>query len=130
MNGLEATLARACECVPDLVRGALVLLPEGYLIGGTAGTSALDFEPLIRATTRCTAASPPPTLGERAPGELAEFLFVVSDQYVVIERGRRDRRVALALVTGRECNLAFVLVGARQALSELERDLDLEAWGL
>jgi hypothetical protein len=116
---LDVDVARACERVPGLQRGALVLLPEGFLIAGIGGDSALDLEPLIRSAGKVPA---PP---------FVEYLFVTHDQLVVIQGGRRDPRLALALVCSREHNNAvFSLSAARLAMADVEDSVDFSAWGL
>jgi hypothetical protein len=126
---LEAVVARGCERVPGLVRAALVLLPDGFLLAGIGGASVLDLEPLIRSTGRCLATSDRPAPGAwSAP--LVEYLFVIHDQLVVIQGGRRDARLALALVCTREHNVGFVLTAARLAMFDVEAGVDLSTWGL
>jgi hypothetical protein len=128
MNAVDESIARACELVPGLVRCALVLLPEGLLIGGFGAESVLDHEPLVRSAARCLAARPTPAIGDRA-ATFVEYLFVIEDQLVVIQGGRRDARLALAVTCTREPNLAFVLSSTRQAIRAVEDSFDLAAWG-
>jgi hypothetical protein len=117
MKAVDDAIARACELVPSLVRCALVLLPEGLLIGGIGADSVLDHEPLIRSA-----------IGDGPPARFVEYLFVIDDQLVVIQGGRGNTRLALAVVCTREPNLALVLNATRRAVSIIEESLDLRAW--
>jgi len=127
---LETLVARACERVPGFVRGALVLLPDGLLLAGVGGESVLDLEPLIRSAARCFAGRTGPVLANWRDEPFVEYLFVIHDQLVVIEGGRRDPRLALALACTREHNVGFALSAARLAMTDVEADVDLSAWGL
>jgi len=126
---LETLVARACERIPGFVRGALVLLPDGLLLAGI-GDSVLDLEPLIRSASRCFAGRSGPVLPNWRDEPFVEYLFVIHDQLVVIEGGRRDPRLALALACTREHNVGFALSAARLAMTDVEADVDLSAWGL
>ena len=121
---------RACERVPGLVRGALVLLPDGLLLAGLGGETALDLEPLTRSASRCLASRATPGLTAGAPAPFVEYMFVIHDQLVVVQRGRREARLALALVCTREHNVGFALTAARLAMADVEAEFDLAAWGL
>ena len=129
---------RACDRVPGLVRGALVLLPDGLLLAGLGGETALDLEPLIRSASRCLASRTTPGLSRRAvepptagpPAPFVEYMFVIHDQLVVVQPGRREARLALALVCTREHNVGFALTAARLAMADVEAEFDLAAWGL
>jgi hypothetical protein len=127
MNAADECITRACEAVPGLVRCALVLLPEGLLIGGIGAGSVLDHEPLIRSAARCLAVGPTPVLGKHAA--FVEYLFVTEEHLVVIQGGRRETRLALGVTCTREPNLAFVLSSTRQAMRAVEDSFDLVAWG-
>jgi hypothetical protein len=130
---LDETVARACERVPGLLRGALVLLPDGILLSRVGGESALDLEPLIRAATRSFHDRVLPVLGALAKWSqqpVLEYLFVIDDQLVVIQGGRRDPRLALAVACTREHTVGVVLTAARLAMSDLETEIDLSPWGL
>lgn len=128
MTGLAGTLSprfdenleHACDGLPGLVQSALVMLPEGLLLGGTGGASALDHEPLVRAAEGCFASfDADDSLAER----MFEYVFVSIDRIVVIQRGRNDTRIALAVVCTRAANLALVMSASRQALLTLEASL-------
>lgn len=123
---VEAAVARACERVPGLVRGALVLVPDGILLARVGGDSLLDLEPLLRSASRLATRGRP----SDAWPALVEYLFVIHDQLVVIQGGRRDPRMALALVCTREHNVGFALTAARLAMFDVEAGVDLAAWGL
>jgi hypothetical protein len=112
---LDPLIDEACAQVPGLMRSALIVLPEGLLIGGLGAESALDHEPLARAAVACMRD------GESAgsPG-FVECAFVSEAELVVIQRGRKDARLALAVVCTREPNLALVLSASRRALQRLE----------
>lgn len=126
----DTAMQRACQRVPGLVRGGLVLLPDGLLLAGFGGETALDLEPLIRSASRCLASRATPGLTARPPAPFVEYLFVIHDQLVVVQRGRREARLALALACTREHNVGFALTAARLAMADLEADVDLAAWGL
>jgi hypothetical protein len=127
---IDAMVARACERVPGMVRGVLVLLPEGFLLGGAGDDHMLDLEPLIRSVGRCLTPRVSPPIGGRAGMPLVEYLFVIHDQLVAIQAGRRDPRIALAVVCTREHNITFALTATRLAIAEIEASIDLTAWGL
>ena len=105
----------------------MVLLPEGFLIGGVGAGAAFDREPLVRTAARCLASSstPPPS-----HLDFSEHVFVGHDELVVIVRGRRHVRLALALACTREPNLAWVVSTARGALQRIEASTDFSAWEL
>jgi hypothetical protein len=127
---LGPAVERACQRVPGVVCGALVLLPEGLLLAGVGGETALDLEPLIRSASRCLASRPAPGLTAQPPEPFVEYLFVIHDQLVVVQRGRREARLALALACTREHNVGFALTAARLAMADVEAEIDLAAWGL
>lgn len=129
MNVDEA-IARACDLVPGFVQGALALLPEGLLIGGVGEGTAFEHEPLVRSASRCLAACLLASEGQAPAPAFVEFLFVNEEQVLVIQRGRRSARLALAIVCTREPNLAFVLSSTRQAIRDIEGTVDLAAWGV
>jgi hypothetical protein len=130
VTNVDVAVAGACEHIPGLRRGALVLLPEGYVLGAVGDGRLLDLEPLIRSAGRCLGERETPALRDQPPAPFVEYLFVIHDQLVVIQGGRRDARLALALVCTREANLAFVLSASRAALRTVESAVDLAAWGL
>jgi hypothetical protein len=63
----------------------------------------------------------PPTKGG---SKFVEYAFISEEQLVVILRGRRFSRVALALACSREANLAWVLSTTRTALETIESTVD------
>ena len=65
-----------------------------------------------------------------APYRFVEFVFVVDEELVVIQRGRQRTELVLAVVCTREANLAWVLESTRRAVHELERVVNLRAFGL
>lgn len=121
---LEECVANACQEVPGLQQGALALLPEGLLIGGVGSGGTFEREPLVRSAARC--------LGSSTAGVMPflEHLFVSSEQFVVILRGHRYPRLALALLCTTQSNPAFVMSSSRNALHLLEGTIDLGAWEL
>ena len=126
---VDAALAIVRDAVPGLVRCAVVVLPDGDLLGGHGGADQLDYEPLVRAARRCLAERPTPTFaGGVAP--FAEYLLASPDGLVVVQAPRGSSRVALVVACTREPNVAFVLAATRKATRALERALDLAAWGL
>ncbi|MBX3155014.1 MAG: hypothetical protein KF773_03365 [Deltaproteobacteria bacterium] len=126
---IDAAVGRACERVPGMLRGALVLLPEGFLLGATPGAHVLDLEPMIRSAARCLTAPTLPALRGR-DGAFTELVFVFHDHLFVIQVSRRDPRLALVIACTREHNLAFVLGATRLVIGSVEEELDLGAWGL
>ena len=127
---IDESIARACETVPGLLSGVLVLLPDSLQIGGVGEGSSFDREPLVRSATRCLTglrSAKPPTKGGST---YVEYAFVSDEQLVVILRGRRFARVALALSCSREANLAFVLSSTRAAFEKIENTVDLTEFEL
>ena len=127
---LNESISRACEGVPGLVRAALAVLPEGFLIGGIGAASTFDHEPLVRSATHCLAPRPAPAVGARSLAPFVEYLFANDDQWIVIQAGRTDPRLVLAVVCTREPNPAFVLASTRQAIRALEISVDLASLGV
>lgn len=127
MTTFETSLQSACEAVPGVVSGALVLVPEGLLIGGIGDGGDSEREPLVRAATRLAAARAP-LLASGSASPFAEYAFVADEQVVVILRGHSEPRVVLVLACNRGSNLALVLGAARRALSALEANVDLSLW--
>jgi hypothetical protein len=122
------SIRRACEGVPGLIRAALALLPEGLLIAGIGEEKSFDHEPLVRSAVACLSRRNTAPGGNRDP--FVEYVFVCVDQVVVIQAGRREPRLALALVCTREANLAFVLDSTRRALTAMENSISLVALGV
>lgn len=94
-------------------------MPEGLLIGGVGAGSTFEREPLVRSAARCLTTS-----GE-AGGAFVEHVFVSRHELVVIARGKRYPRLALALSCSTDANLAFVMTASRAALRELEATIDV-----
>ncbi|HYQ42797.1 MAG TPA: hypothetical protein VER11_12540 [Polyangiaceae bacterium] len=129
-TSIDEVIAQACEPVPGVENGALVLLAEGMLLGGFGSGRAFDREPLVRAAVRCLGASNALPRPSQSALEFIEYAFVTSRQIVVILRGAHRPTVALALVCARESNLAFVLGAARRALGYIEANVELDQWGI
>jgi len=125
---LDACIARACEPVPGLVRGALALLPEGLLIGSVGEGNVFESEPLARSAARCLAQAPP--LDQARAQPFVEHVFVSPYELVVILRGQRYPQLALALTCNNGPNLTFVLSLSRMALHSIEATADLALWEL
>jgi hypothetical protein len=126
---LDATVARACERIPGLVRAALVFLPEGFILAGAGDDDILDLEPLIRAAARCLGGGATLVLdGEEQ--HILEYTLVVHDQLVVIRRSAREPRLALAVSCTREHNAMFALTASRLAMADIEAHADLAPWGI
>jgi hypothetical protein len=123
---LDECLALACEQVPGLHQGALALLPEGLLIGGVGVGSSFEREPLVRSAARCLAANAERAGALEGESPFIEHVFVSLHELVVIARGKRYPRLALALSCSMETNLAFVLSASRAALRELEATIDVQ----
>src|SRR5437868_10813658 len=122
---LDEAVALACQRVPGLLRGALVLLPDGIMLSHVGGDSALDLEPLIQAAIRCFHDRVLPALGAVARWQkqpFLEYLSVIDDQLIVIQGGRRDPRLALAVACTREHTVGVVLTAARLAMIDLEAE--------
>jgi hypothetical protein len=124
---LDECLARACEPVPGLMRGALALLPEGLLISGVGEGSIFEHEPLARSAARCLTAAIP---GKTRVDPFVEHVFVSPHELVVIVRGQRYPQLALALACRNGPNLTFVLSLSRMALHSIEATTDLAVWEL
>lgn len=128
MCQLDDSIDKACEAIPGRQSGALVLVPDGMLIGGFGGDGAFDREPLVRSAARCLASPPVALAHTKGAATFVEYAFVSQGQLVVILRGERYERVALALACSREANLAWVLGAARRALADIEAEVDLAPW--
>lgn len=126
---LDEVVARACERIPNLVRGALVFLPDGFVLAGAGDDNFLDLEPLIRAAARCLASPLSPSL-RGAAREVVQYLFVAHDQLVAVQRSSRDPRLALAVACTRDCNPIFALGTTRLAMRDVEGSIDLSPWDL
>lgn len=125
---IDQVIASACEQVPGVRCGALVLLAESISIGGIGTGSAFDREPLVRATLRCLGTSNTLTRPSRNAAEFVEYAFVSTREITVIVRGKLHPHLALALACTRESNLAFVLAAAHRALAEIEVAAELLEW--
>jgi hypothetical protein len=125
---LDDLVERACARIPGLVRGALVFMPDGFILAGVGDDGILDLEPLIRAAARCLASPAVLSLQGEAQ-DVVEYLFVVHEQLVVIQRSARDPRLALAVSCTREFNLGFALSTTRAAMKDIE-SVDLSSWGI
>ena len=123
---MEQSVASACDAVPGLLNGALVMLPEGLLIAGVGEGGAFDREPLLRSAARCLARAPGGS--PQAAAAFVECAFVSEGELVVMMLSRRYSSVALVVVCNREPNLALVLSSARQALRNIESSVDLTPW--
>jgi hypothetical protein len=128
LASIDESISGVCAQVPGVQTGALVLLPEGLLIGGIGAGSAFDREPLARSAVRCLGPSSVLSRTARGESEFVEYAFVSDEQLIVILRGQLLARVALVLVCTRESNLAFVLSATRQALRVIEATIDLAEW--
>lgn len=116
----DESIESACAALPGLVQAALVLLPEGVLLGGIGVGHAADHEHLLRAAAFCFAATNTPA----NPSEsMSEYVFVSHDRLIVIQRGRTDDRLALVVVCTRAPNLALVMSGSRRAMQTIETSL-------
>lgn len=127
---LRGPIERACGGIPGLLRAAVGLLPEGLLIDWIGEGNSFDHEPLIRSAVCCFGEHTAPILGDEEPPQFVEYVFVIEDQLVVMERGRRARHLVLTVVCTREANLAWVLESARQAVQALEESVDLSSFGI
>ena len=130
MLDVHGSIERACGSVPGLVQAAVAILPEGILIGGLGAKRAFDHEPLVRSAALCLVERPAPNVAGKPAARFVEYLFSSDDELVVIQGGRRDARLVLAVVCRREANLAWVLGSTRRALHALEDSLDLSALGV
>jgi hypothetical protein len=127
---VDDSLVQACKEVPGIVEGALVVLPEGLLIGAIGDGRAFDREPLVRSTVTClSGAMARVTRVDESTG-FAEHVFVTPDQLVVILRSQRYPRLGLALNCTRDANLAFVLASTRKVLQAVESTLEPDVWEL
>jgi hypothetical protein len=130
VTSIDESISAACDRVPGVRNGALVLLPEGLLIGGIGAGSAFEREPLVRSAVRCLGTSSTLSRTARGVREFVEYAFVSEEQLIVVLRGQLRPRIALVLVCTRESNLAFVLSATRQALNTIETTVDLAEWEL
>lgn len=127
MERIDESLATACEALTGLTLGALVLVPEGVVVGRVGSGGAFDCEPLARAAARLASErlALPKATG-LAP--FVEYSFVSGEQVVVVLRGRAHPRFALTLSFTRDANLALLIGSSRAALRNIERTVDLAAW--
>lgn len=125
---IDEIISDACECVPGVRNGALVLLAEAVALGGAGAGGVFEREPLVRAAVRCFAAANALARPSRKSLEFVEYSFVSERQIIVILRGLSHPGTALALACARESNLAFVLGAARQAHTAIEAKLDPMQW--
>lgn len=123
LASIDQLLAEECGAVPGFVEGALALLPEGLLIGSVGFSNGFAGEPLGRAAARCLAHR-----HSRNQLRWTEHAFISAERLIVIQRGHRHIRLALALVCSRDANLQFVIHSTRRALIAVEAELDWEAW--
>jgi len=125
---LDESISAACDPIPGRLSGALVLVPDGILMGGFGDGGAFEREPLVRSATRCLG-TPAVALGPaKAPKQFVEYAFVSEGQLVVILRGQRFPQLALVLACSRQANLAWVLSASRRAMNQIEGSLDLGRW--
>lgn len=124
-SGVAAALAEVEGLVPGVIRAAVILLPDGVQLAAFGEPHEIDYEPLVRACTRCFG----PGAGSLAlagdqPRRFDEFYALLDDGLVVMQRGRRKSRVALASVCALEVNLALVLTWTRRAIELVEASID------
>jgi hypothetical protein len=114
--------------VPGLIDGALVLLPEGILIGGGGAGGAYDREPLVRSAARVLGARATPALFTSGRGAFVECAGSLREHFAAREpRARRgpalyvgycgERRSALGLVARRA--VVCVCCEDREALATI-----------
>lgn len=118
---MRGALARVCEQIPGLLRGVVVLVPDGIVIAHLGADRVTDVEPLVRATLRCVGDGP-------ALGTFVEYTLFSAESILVVEVGRAKRRFALAAECEHGANLALVMTATRQAAAAFERDVDLAPW--
>ena len=111
-------LLQVCDQIPGLLRGAVVLVPEGIVVAhfGTARES--DVDPLVRATMRCV----------KSPGNVVEYTLVSTESILVIELVHATTRFALAAECAHGANLALVMTATRHAAAAFEGSFDFTAW--
>ena len=126
-SAIDEAVSKACEQVPGVQHGALVLLAEGVSIAGFGDESAFDRERLVRAAVRCLGTSNAFARGRKTT-EFVEYVFLSAEQVTVILRGKVRPRLALVLACTSESNLALVLTTARRALGALELTSELMEW--
>jgi hypothetical protein len=125
---LGECVAGACAPVPGLREAALAWLPEGLLLGGVGEGRAFDREPLVRCAARALCGGTVKSSLSTHLTTFVEHLFVGHGELVVILRGVRYPRLALAISCTNDTNPAFVMSSSRSALRSLETTLDLAAW--
>lgn len=117
----RAALQDACEHIPGLVRGVVVLVPDGIVVAHVGADRERDVEPLARAAMRCLEDRP-------ALGRFVEYTLVSVESILVIEVGRTSSRLALAAECQHGTNLAMVMAATRNAVANFETHFDLAAW--
>lgn len=113
-------LLRACEPIPGLLRGAVLLVPDGIVIAHLGVDRASEVEPLVRATLRCVMARP-------ALGDFVEYTLVSTESILVVEVGR-EGRIALAAECSHGANIALVMTATRQAAAVFASEFDIAPW--
>lgn len=128
---IETALADIKRLVPNAIRAVVVLLPDGLQLGAFGETHAIDYEPLVRACTRCFSPEAGSLeLGEEAPRLFTEYYALTDDGLVVMQRRQRESRIALAVVCALDVNLALVLTWTRTAIDAIEASIDLADFDL
>jgi hypothetical protein len=125
---LGECVASACAPIPGLQEAALALLPEGLLLGGVGEGRGFDREPLVRCAARALCGSAVTSVLSTRLTTFVEHLLVGRDKLIVILRGVRYPRLALAISCTKDTNPAFVMSSSRSALRSLETTLELAAW--
>lgn len=125
---LGECVAGACALIPGLQEAALALLPEGLLLGGVGEGRGFDREPLVRCAARALCGGAVTSTLSTRLTTFVEHLLVGQDQLIVILRGVRYPRLALAISCTKDTNPAFVMSSSRSALRSLETTLELAAW--
>jgi hypothetical protein len=129
---IEAALSDVKQLLPGVIRAAVVLLPEGLQLGAFGESHAMDYEPLVRACSRCFGGEAGALdVGQGEPLCFTEYCALMDDSLVLMQRGRRNSRIALAVVCALEVNLSLLLTSTRAAIELIEAavecaELDLD----
>ena len=123
MTDRTNALTAATGALSELVRAAAVLLPDGLVLESTGEGESLDHELLARTCVSCFASSAD---GDPAGTQSAfvEYVMLTADRVLLLQRGRREPRLALVALCERAANPQLLLVNARLAIATLEAELD------
>jgi len=120
---VQEALAGVRELVPELKVAALVLVPDGFVLGHVGEGGILEHETLARVATGLFAGVEAPE-PDGAADRVTEYFILLADRVMVLQRGRRQPGMVLCTMTSREPNLGLLLTTARDAIAWVESHVD------